>query len=870
MGIRIRSWLGAWGFTALALAACGGGGSGDGDGTSDGGASSEGGSGDAGGADGATSIDAGGKDATTSDGGGVDGSTSDGGPIADGGADADGGMAELPFTFRTNGPVFAMHHAPGAWFFGGEFTAVNGTLLPRFGILSTDGAVKSGCDLGSGFEGTVNAIARSGNAWYVGGEFTKYKGQDTPGLVKIDATTCALDTTFTRVGSVFSGGRASVSAIAVSNGSVYVGGFFTGYRGVADAAMSIAKLDESSGALDTTFSPPGANANGFGQGYLVNALAVTADAVYVGGFLRPYRGQADVISHLAKLHPTTGVLDTTFSPPGANGFDGTVAALAVDGNSLYAAGGFNAYRSVGGSARRIAKLDRISGALDTTFTKHDSGLDGASPFVRALTVSGGSVFVGGEFESYRGVTDKVRNFAKLDATTGNLDTTFHSVTGTDVGFDGRVQAIAVSGSSVFVGGSFDAWRGVSRSGSSFAKLDASTGMLDTNFHPNGNTARGFAKDESVQALAANGTDLAVGGRFTHYAGFRAGGLAKVDDVRYELVPAFMGDGTMFDGDVYAFAASANALYVGGAFTGYRGTAQSARRFAKLDLTTGAIDTTFSPPGGTANGFEQVVSAVAVSGNSVYAGGYFTTYRGSANSANYLAKMDVTSGALDTAFSPPGTTANGFDQGVTALATAGTSLYVGGTFTAYRGEQDSARRLAKLDLVSGALDTTFSPPGATANGFDDDVNVLHVSGTSLLVGGGFDHYRGVQNSAHKVARVDLTTGALDAVFSPHGPNKGFDSDVYDFLVQGSSVYVVGQIEWFDGVPDALGGIAKLDMTTGALDTSFVMRGPGNGVDNSAYRIAAIGTRLLVAGEFRTYRGGLAPNLVRIDTNTGAQR
>lgn len=44
----------------------------------------------------------------------------------------------------------------------------------------------------------------------------------------------------------------------------------------------------------------------------------------------------------------------------------------------------------------------------------------------------------------------------------------------------------------------------------------------------------------------------------------------------------------------------------------------------------------------------------------------------------------------------------------ALFIAGFALDVGGSFTACRGVADTARRLARLDLATGAVDTVLDP------------------------------------------------------------------------------------------------------------------------------------------------------------------
>ena len=226
--------------------------------------------------------------------------------------------------------------------------------------------------------------------------------------------------------------------------------------------------------------------------------------------------------------------------------------------------------------------------------------------------------------------------------------------------------------------------------------------------------------------------------------------------RQDVQPARDG----FDGFVNSLAAIGTSLYVGGRFTAYRGVAGSAARLAKLDLTTGALDTTFSPPGAASNGFDDVVNALAVSGTSLYVAGQFTSYRGGASTPQRIAKLDATTGANDVTFCPEGM---GFSGSAEAAVVAGTSLYVGGSFTAYRGVAGSASRLAKLDLTTGAPDTTFSPPGPGMNGFTspyafENIRAFAVSGSSLLLCGAFARYRGAPTPRRNAMAVNAVTGA----------------------------------------------------------------------------------------------------------------
>jgi hypothetical protein len=113
----------------------------------------------------------------------------------------------------------------------------------------------------------------------------------------------------------------------------------------------------------------------------------------------------------------------------------------------------------------------------------------------------------------------------------------------------------------------------------------------------------------------------------------------------------------------------------------------------------------------------------------------------------LAKVDLTTGNLDTTF----TQSTGADLTVYALAISGSSLFLGGDFTTYRGS--TAQRLAKVDLTTGNLDTTFTQ----SSGVNNTVRTLAISGSSLYVEGLFTTYRA--SNGYYFIPIDLTHGEL---------------------------------------------------------------------------------------------------------------
>src|SRR5207302_965291 len=97
-----------------------------------------------------------------------------------------------------------------------------------------------------------------------------------------------------------------------------------------------------------------------------------------------------------------------------------------------------------------------------------------------------------------------------------------------------------------------------------------------------------------------------------------------------------------DNPVVALAVMGNAIYVGGVFTAAVNVA--ANRVAKFDTTT---NTWSALKQGNGNGVNSPVLALAVSGNSLFVGGSFTTANLGGTGAtpeipaNYVAKFDTT-------------------------------------------------------------------------------------------------------------------------------------------------------------------------------------------------------------------------------------
>jgi len=218
-----------------------------------------------------------------------------------------------------------------------------------------------------------------------------------------------------------------VWATEVVGSVVYVGGSFSSVRPPGAAAGSqevarrnLAAFDVATGALlpwapdvrapestattDITCQP-GAAA-GTRTCDTVYELQASSDGgrLYVGGDFNKIDGLAR--EKLAAFVTSTGKLDTAFKPA----VNGRVRALAVTGTTVYAGGSFT--RALPGTDRsRLAAFSRSNGSLLPWAPSVDNRV-----YALAMAPDGSRVILGGEFDTVN--TTAIHGLAAVDATTG--------------------------------------------------------------------------------------------------------------------------------------------------------------------------------------------------------------------------------------------------------------------------------------------------------------------------------------------------------------------------------------------------------------------------------------------------------------------
>lgn len=604
-------------------------------------------------------------------------------------------------------------------FIGGRFTEVNGAArnrAARVNLITGD----PDPNWNPNANGAVLSITPDGNGKvWIGGQFTQISGLPADRLARADLGTGDIDRLFA---------NGSVHAVRVgSSGNIYVCGHFTELQG--QTRLRIASLDS-----DLNLSPdwqPSTNGP-------VNDCKLTGASLIVAGEFSDISGQP--AGGLARVNAASGAPDPNFSPAlegvfvsveGAEAFnittrqlaDGRVAVGGIfrQANQNPAASGailegvdgeFAAAldAEVAATVRQIKPLEDgtwlISGSfrragsvisdnllrLNETGDVHADSLPGTNGPVTALEIVGGSAYVGGQFSRIGEFSRSSLGRLDLDANQLVVNADWApELTGTVL----VLQRDRARPDFVYAGGQFSYDSGDGYGADNLVRLSLSDeGEADQKL-------ANVASDGQINTIAQtmDGT-LFLGGLFQQVRGLNRRGLAGFENT--DALPLLSEFNAQLNNSVWALLAddSSNALFVAGQFT----SAFEQPRTRLLRLNGANLDS-WAP---AASGGTPVT--MSLDGlDSIYVGGTFTGI----NQVNRprLAKIDATSGALDTDFTPAVT-----GEIVWRTRIAPSELWVAGTFSAVGGA--SRRAVARLLAATAIPDTVFKdrfqPQGETGN------------------------------------------------------------------------------------------------------------------------------------------------------------
>ena len=385
----------------------------------------------------------------------------------------------------TDGSVYAETISGNTLYVGGNFFRV-GPASGGWAQVDSVGNLVSPVPLIQGYVFCSAADGQGG--WFVGGEFNGALGQSRGNLAHFDAA-----------GNLYPwnpGASGRVSSMLLFAGHLYIGGSFSFVHG--QPRNNLAVVDTASGNVGS-WQP---NVDGevdaitpFGSTFLVGG-----NFQHVGAFVRHNFAGIDTAGTLWSLDPEPN------GPVHAIGFVHRITPNTV---TVYLGGEFTA---AGGQSRSyMAAIDATTGS--GTFGQATAFNPGADGWVYSILVTGGSVsptiYVGGNFLNIGGQART--DFAAL---TGS-----GTATSLDLGLDnsGDVRAIALRGTTLFLGGGFGSIHGLTRIYA--GAVDTGTGSV-LPWNPNPNLP--------VYTLSIGAQSTALGGVMSIMNSLRRSNLAAFD------------------------------------------------------------------------------------------------------------------------------------------------------------------------------------------------------------------------------------------------------------------------------------------------------------------------------------------------------
>ncbi|MBI3172672.1 MAG: S-layer homology domain-containing protein [Chloroflexi bacterium] len=415
-------------------------------------------------------------------------------------------------------------------------------------------------------------------------------------------------------------------------------------------------------------------------------------------------------------------------------------------------------------------------------------------------------------------------------------------------FKASISTVAVNGSDIYVGGSFqDA--GGNPEADYIAKWNGSAWV------PLGNGGAGQpALTASVSDMLFVGSDLYVTGNFDALNPDgsvipNSSYLAKWNGSVWSAVPGLSTNLNDW-GNTLEYDTASNSLYIGGRYTDVNGIPE-ADRIAKVALGTGVWSALGGNGAGSGSLGGMVTSIALNTSGQVFVGGFFTDVNNGGAvipEADYIGKWD---GVNWSALGNNGSGNGALNLAVGAIEIDGSNnVYVGGNFYNAAGV-NAADYIAKWDgSVWSALGNDGVGEGALlSTGGGTAIQRIILTGSDIYVSGYFIGASVL--TADYVAKFDTTNSTWSGLGGNGSGNGALNYSVAGMAYSGGKLYIGG---YFGNVNDNGTVLPAADYFAVWNGTHWSTLGASNGDFNSSVNaIAKVGTDVYVGGTFRDLGG-----------------
>ncbi len=556
-------------------------------------------------------------------------------------------------------------------YLGGFFAYINGTARNFLGAVDTTSNTPNSfiADLNN----YPNFLNIASNKLYVAGNYSQIQGVNFSYISRIDLSTNLVDGSWNPVSNAYT------ATVYCDGSNVVIGGNFTLVNGIQKNYVAAINVAQNKFTNWT-----GAGVASFNVNTISKILPVGSD-IFIGGDFNYFDGY-NTIYNILSLDSNSGNISHLFTQYPL----GLVSQLSIFNNKLMVGGNFNGFYNLNNGF--TANRKNLAAYSQTDYSLSSNLYDANDTLNGMFTDNSGNLITSGNF-SLMNTVDR-NHLAAINLTSKNILSFNPSP-------DSTVNALAISGSSLFVGGAFKNIKATSKK--FIASLNRKNGNLNASWDA--------GCDSTVFALSVKGTTLYLGGLFTIVKGVSRLHAATVSTTGSASLKSSWNPST--DNVINAINTT-QGIYIGGSFTKVK--TLSRKNLARVKTNGDALG--WAPnPNGEVSSFAGTTSTIYVGGNG------FTKISG--KTRNALAAYTISNNGFVSSFDAQLKYNNASPQ-VNALALSGNNLYIGAT---------------ALDQINGASRGSLAAVNVTNNNATSfnpqpDGAVLSLSiGSGYLLAGG---------------------------------------------------------------------------------------------------------------------------------------